>query len=591
VPRPRLSTKDAVLLGLTLCAIAVGGYLAWSANVDQRVFIVNGLDVATEIAIDGRSRGVPAGGKIEISLHRGIHRIRVTGPKAQLLEEGPVDIPSVDGAVAYNILGAAPLYTETVVYGTGAGSNSPSVELHAGKRLVVSPHADFVFVPAPRTISVESSSASSHTRRHFDRAAGGWETTTRWLEERGDPFSALRISLAVAEAEPTVTGAIEAAAHQLEGLRGPQIAIAYLRQALETRPDDFDLHRLHQHLMRRVGQFDEARAFYRSHRERYPQSALAAVLLARVEALEPALELSEEALAIAPQDKPARRGLGQLLFDAGRFAESIRVFDEVARTDPDYKYYADDHVRALLHVGNGARAMEVASAAAKKAPNEWGLAVLYAELALTQGVPATGNGGVPESYVDGLAQKRRDQEFGLWMRSLAGLPVQPKALSTALSQGGALADAARLQLAAEKDPAQAWTLLARTPAETLERLAPHVAILLAAEFFRAGDTRTADRLFASRPDLGLPADILKSYIATGTEHPELWRLPTEMRAVLDLVRARKLQADGSTDRSLYASAVRREAYLGLAGRAIKSWPAPEPTHAPASLVLRRRSAS
>src|SRR6185295_17572177 len=74
VPPHRLSTKDVLLLGLTIGTIVVGGYLAWSANVDQRVFLVNGLDVATEIAIDGSSHGVPAGGKIEISLHRGIHR-------------------------------------------------------------------------------------------------------------------------------------------------------------------------------------------------------------------------------------------------------------------------------------------------------------------------------------------------------------------------------------------------------------------------------------------------------------------------------------------------------------------------------------
>ena len=276
-----------------------------------------------------------------------------------------------------------------------------------------------------------------------------------------------------------------------------------MRRALETHPDDFDLHRLHQHLMRRAGHFDEARAFYGSYRDERPTSALAAVLLARLEGPDPASDLYHEALALDPQNLPARRGLAQLLFDRGLFHESVRLFDEVAQGDPDYKYVVHDHVRALLIQGEAARAVKVAEAAAKKASKEWSLAVLYAELAGTEGVVPS---APAQTFVDGLSQRGQDPEFGMWMRSLAGLPVNLQALKAAQLRGSLVADAAAVHIAAQKDPAEAWALVARAKPGVVDELARPVALLLAAEFYRVGDTRTADDLFASRNDLALPAD-------------------------------------------------------------------------------------
>lgn len=588
--RFRLNAKDLALRGLTLVLVVGGAYGVWSASVVQRMFLVNGLPVSVQITLDGKTRGVPPGGKIEITLHRGLHQVRVDGVGGEVLEEGPIDVPSTGGVVAYNVLGTAPLYTESVVYGSGrGGGGTTTTEFHGGRRLVVSPHADFVFTPPPQSISVEkSSSTSSHTRWHFDLWPGGWETTLNALRERGDLASALRVNLGVARADPKATEALQSAARLLQVLRGPEIALAYVRKALEEHPEDFDLHRTHQHLLRRADRFEEARAYYRSYREQHEGSALAAVLLARVEAPEPALELYHEALALEPDNKAARRGLAHLLFDLGRFQECALLFDQVAGNDPDYKYYVDDHVRALLRLGEGAKAVQVASAAVQKTPNEWRLAVLYAELAGTEGLRTP---QIAQTYVDGLAQRSRDPEYGVWMRSLAGLPVEPKALQTLKAQGGgAMAWAAELQLAAQKDPAQAWGIVAKARPNALERLAAPVALLLAAEFLRIGDGRTADRLFSTLDEIGMPTEALKAYVTTGSEHPELWRLPADVRAVLDFARARKLSGEGAPNPGLYATATTREGYRGLVGRALKSWPAPEPARNGASLVLRRRPA-
>ncbi len=585
--RFRLSAKDLVLLGLTLTLVVGGGYWVWSASVVQRVFLVNGLPVSVQITVDGKTRGVPPGGKIEISLHRGLHQVRVDGVGGEVLEEGPFDVPSTGGVVAYNVLGTAPLYTESVVYGSGRGGGG-TTEFHGGRRLVVSPHADFVFTSPPQSISVEkSSSTSSHTRWHFDLAPGGWETTLTALRERGDLPSALRVSLGVIRADPKATEALQSAARLLQELRGPEAALAYLRKALESHPEDFDLHRTHQHLLRRADRFEQARAYYRSYREQHEGSSLAAVLLARVEAPETALELYHEALALEPDNKAARRGLAHLLLDLGRFRESSMLFDQVAEGDPDYKYYVDDHVRALLRLGEDAKAVQVASAAVQKAPNEWRLAVLYAELAGTEGLRPP---KIAQTYVDAIAQRARDPEYGVWMRSLAGLPVEPKTLQTVQLHGGAGAAAAAVQLAAQKDPAQAWGIVAKARPNALERLAAPVALLLAAEFLRIGDGHTADRLFSTLDEIAMPTEALKAYVTRGTEHPELWRLPADVRAVLDFARARKLQGEGAPNPGLYTTAIAREGYRSLVARALKSWPAPEPARNGASLVLRRRPA-
>ena len=156
--------------------------------------------------------------------------------------------------------------------------------------------------------------------------------------------------------------------------------------------------------------------------------------------------------------------------------------------------------------------------------------------------------------------------------------------------------AAELQLAAQRDPAQAWHIAAKVRPNALERLAAPVALLLAAEFLRIGDVHTADRLFSTLDEIAMPTDALKAYVITGTEHPEIWRLPADVRAVLDFVRARKLAGEGTPNPALYSVATTREAYLGLVRRALKSWPAPEPAldfqgvRNGANLLLRRRPA-
>jgi tetratricopeptide (TPR) repeat protein len=502
----------------------------------------------------------------------------------KVIDEGSIDVPSTDGVVAYNLLGASPLYNETVHYGTGAAP-SGSVDFYGGQRLVISRKAHFVFTTPPPSISVEESSGASHVRWHFARAPGGWPTTVGILKERELPEVALQVSLRVAEKDPTAGEAIVTAATLLERLRGVDSALAYLGRSLEGQPEAYELHRMYLHFLRRADRFEQARTYYRE-LHRTHEGTLPLVMLARAESREAALPLYQEALAKEPDSKLARRGLALLLYDLGRYPESAELFGKVAADDdPEYAFYAVDHVRALLRQGLAPEALEVARKAAEKAPTEWRLAVLHASIA------AARPGTPPTTYIDRVAEKNQDAGQGVWMRSLVGLPVDEALVAKEQLQADASVLAARIHLAAAQDPALAWGLCAKATPATLERVLSPVALLLGLEFLRAGDTATADRLLSRLPDLPLPASAFTAYVMDGVEHPELWRLDDDARAALDFVRARKLEGDGASGETLYASARSREAWPGVVTRARSTWPAPRPGRATVTLARRPIPAS
>src|SRR5262249_40389098 len=160
--------------------------------------------------------------------------------------------------------------------------------------------------------------------------------------------------------------------------------------------------------------------------------------------------------------------------------------------------------------------------------------------------------------------------FGLWMRSVAGLPLDEKELKKLPE--GPMRSAILIQAAAARDPAAAWLQCAKAPPGTFARLAAPVALLLASEFARAGDDRIASALFAAAEEIPFPISALKEYVREGREDHEMWRLDPEVRAVLDLVRARSAQVQGTAATSLYAAARTRDPVPSLAARAEKEWP-------------------
>jgi tetratricopeptide (TPR) repeat protein len=579
----RVGTKDALLLASALAAVLGGALWAWWESVERRVFLVNRLGVPVEVSIDGRPHPLAVSALVPITLGRGVHQVTVkTG--GRILDEGPVDVPGSSSVLAYNVLGAAPLYKETVSYGSGNAPPQGGFEFYGARRLVDPGHADFVFAQPPQSISVDSHASGPQLRSHLDLANGGWETTVSVLRDRGAREQALRVCLDAARARPNDAEPLLAAADLLATLRGPVAGAAFLRTHLDSHADDFEAHRAHQHYLRMAGRAGEARAYYKAFRATRPGQALSSVLLARVEAPAVALSLYEEALRVEPANALARRGLAYLLFTQGRFADAAPLFDAMAKDDPEYEYYVDDHVRTLLGANRRKEAAVVAARAGERYPTSWRPAVLYAQLVQTDGVESA---QPPPTFIDRIAKKGQDREFGWWMQSMAGLGFDEARARREGPSAGPLVEAALIQRAAAQDPARAWALCSKADRPALERLGSPVAVLLAAEFRRAGDARTAQRLYSAERGLNVPPQALEAYVMEGVEDPELWRLAPEVRAALDFVRSRRLAGDPAASAALVAAARRREALRGFVSRAIESWPPPEGNDR--TVTLRRKA--
>ncbi len=579
---PRLSTRDAVVVVGTIGLVAAGILALWLRTARQSVWLVNALPLAVNVAFDGdRGLAVPQGGRISVSLAAGVHRVHVASAKGAPLADERIDVPGGVDVVAYNVFGAAPLYAESVFYGTGASGN-PTVEFFGGRRVASRDGINYVFEEPPQSISVEHSSSDVHVRYRFDVAPGGWETTVGYLSQEGQLEAAARVCRDVALAQPENDRALECAAGFTARVRGDEAAAALLRPALARDPGNVELHRTYQHLLRRSDRFEALRTEYRARRDAAPDEPLASILLARVEAPELAASLYGDVLARHPDQLMARRGLAKLLLDTGHVAESASLFARVAAEDPDYRYYVDDHARALVELGRPQDAVAVTAKVAEDAKAlDWRIAVLYARLSHLGGITLP---QAAETYIERVAKPQKDPGWRLWMRSLAGLGVEAK-------QVGAIGDedmraATAIHLAALRDPAEAWPLCAKARPNALRSVATPVILLLAAEFDRAGDADLAASLYDSAAEVSLPASALRAYAATGVEHPELWRLDPDERAALDLARARRLEADGKDARALYAAVQKEEPIPGVVARAAAAWPKPGPV---ATTVLRRKA--
>jgi hypothetical protein len=103
-------------------------------------------------------------------------------------------------------------------------------------------------------------------------------------------------------------------------------------------------------------------------------------------------------------------------------------------------------------------------------------------------------------------------------------------------------------------------------------LSPGTAVLLAAEFSRAGDPDLGAAILERDVGHWLPTDAVFSFVRTGEKHPNFWRLDPELRAALAFVRARHLASRGEPSADLLAEAESNDLFKAVVSRAMASWP-------------------
>jgi hypothetical protein len=563
--------REAVMLGL-VGALLVGGMgLCVVARNVQQVWFINALDVPVTVEIDGARLAVEKGGRSDRRLLEGIHEVRVLSALGEVLEEGPIDVRRAD-VVAYNVLGAAPLYKANIIYQSSRSAQSGGdsrVEFLGAARLAIVANVNYVFVEPAQSISVESRTQGSVTRVAFDVGKGGWISTLNYLESERMLVKAASISRAVARAQPGDDKAFAYANHQTEVAEGIEGAIRFLRREKDRAPDSIDTNIAYAVAMRRVDRIEEVRVEYRARYQAKPDVPLNGVLLARVSPREEARGLYEELLKRHPDDALVRQGAASFAFfaerDYGKTVELLAKTQGTAR----YLHYLDDHVLSLVALGRVPEALALLSQFVSRETNmDMRLALLYAEIARQ---PGAGNLHAPaRAYLDEIGKKPQGSEAVLWARSVLGDEVSSGDLAAMKNDN--LRRTIELQVDALRDPSEARERSERASQAVFEQLHPGVALLLAAEFARVGAASLAARILDARREFPVPSSSLTGYVLTGTEHPELWRLEPEWRAALDFVRARRLQELGQSGEALEAAAERADLRRGVVMAARAAWP-------------------
>ncbi len=566
----KIRRGEVVLLGFTGAAILGIFGIFFAINASSEVWIVNALDVPVDVLVDGSKVPVEAATKTGVRLRAGMRSVRVQRRTGELIEEAPFDVPGGYDVVVYNVLGAAPLYSAQVEYGSSYGT-PPEPTFFGGQRAISRDGVDYVFTEPPSSISIKS--GESKTRTRFDLVPGGWLTTASYLDQqKHDPAATAELCRAVARAEPEDQKALGYARHFTQLALGIDGQLRFLREELARRPDDAEAQLAHASMMRMAGRGEEIRAAYRPRFEADPTNAVLGSVLLRVESFDEAKKISEALIARDPQGQLARQGAAQLAFSSHDWARSAELYASLDGNGHE-REYLEDHVVALMAQRKAPEALAlVGRTLAASATPDLPTSLLYARIAA---IPASGTPLVaPTLYLDKAVEKS-GIEGQLWVKLQLGGSVGDSEIVQV--KDDMFRRSLEIQRDGASDPKLAWTSASVAGAPALARLPPTVALLLAAEFARAGDADLADRILANHNEYGLPRAILLDYALSGAEHPDLFRLGPEWRAALDLVRARRQEELGIPAKAIYEAAERGDYLHGIVSHARDKWPPPART--------------
>ena len=572
-----VTRREKVIFG-SVAGLLIAGTVALRALTGyQTVWIVNGLDVPAKVEIDGREREIAAQGKESERLSGGLHEVRVRSAFGEVLEERTIDVQPMNDAAVYNVLGAAPLYIQKVVYSSssyGQNNNAPNaVEVLAGASFITRDGVEYVFEQPPQTIQVKSR-GQSIVKWMLGLAPGGATSTLNYLANQGKLADTLRLTRALVATKPADIEFLGYALYLVDAIEGLESALVFARELRDQAPDVLERHLHYQSMMRWAGRSDAVREEYRERYAKNQNSPMAGVLLYRVEKEEDgaARALLDSLVQRFPDDVLVIEWAGRRAFLEGRYSESAALFAKLEGA-PRQIRIADEHAHALVAMKriDDARALIRRLASAQKAPDAF-IRMTYAKLGRLSGADArTSLDTISTSAAGPKTSDTSEGAISAWALSAIGENVS--SAETAGIQDKPTRSAIDIQLAAARDPGAAWEACAAAPPAALRRLDLKVAVLLGAEFARVGDMRMAERLLGPREELGLPSSRLFDYVLSGVEHPDLKYLNPEIRAALAMVRARKLAESNQEHDELWDRAGRDDVLQGIVTRAMTNWPA------------------
>lgn len=196
---------DRLGLGLILAGFLLAFALAWSLGKDAvgaTLVVVNGLDQVVVATLDGGEWEVGPESSVEIPFDPSSATTlqvsaRLVG--GDVLDTATVRPDRQHELVAFNVLGAAPIYWERIHYGHQARESEYRF-LGGRGSVLLERDVDYPFRPTPDEIRVHGSWDTRTTTYQID---GGWRATAEILAyDEEDPVAAVNQVLRVVEALP-----------------------------------------------------------------------------------------------------------------------------------------------------------------------------------------------------------------------------------------------------------------------------------------------------------------------------------------------------------------------------------------------------
>jgi hypothetical protein len=541
--------RQLMLAGIAV-AIVVAAVTGFDKSRHNDLVVINGLEMDVTAVIDGNPLEIPPLDRQTRRLKTGFHQIAVKTQEGKVLEEGTLEIRSGDDVVAWNVIGAAPLYEERIPYSMAPSESSdqPDPTVFCGQSSIVRPAVNFVFRDPPDSIDL-SSNQSVAWRNHFDLAEGGWQLCVGYLMQE-QPEEAEWVACQAADFDSAedigvVVVVMISAGHREELLQ-------WLDDALTTN-DGVELHRARQNELRWGGRTAEMRTEYLARYEASQDSADAAYLWARTLPDEETLEELPSLRERWPEHYYLRLSQAWVLHRNYRFSESLPLWKQL---ESDHKT-DEEQIEALVGLG---RVEEAVSIAESSAIDSFDTAVLRAKVAVAAGK------GPNLATVSELGMDPAFAQAMLLARVSGDVSGEQLEAITDPAQRSAVEIAATLH----SDGARAIELFRSAGANSLQNLDLDSRLLLLGEAVRIADADLETLLAENLPlysYLGYARNLI-----LGQGNPEDFEnLPIHMRAVVTFATSRRPGISRAEVASLRRAARRDDVLNTVVSHAIDHW--------------------
>ena len=224
-----------------MASIVAGAVSTWRASRYHDLSVVNGLAIPVQADIGGQSKPIEPGHRAEFHLHVGTQALWISDQKGKVIESAELPVRAGRDFTIWNILGAAPVYAEAIVYGPEGSPTPPSSTISCGETAITYGQATHVFVDPPKTMQV-SDKQTQITRWHVDVAKGGLPTCVGYLANNSHLEQAAKLAERVAESSGFPARDVNIASTVIREAKGLDAALAFTRRAVAAQPDNVELH-------------------------------------------------------------------------------------------------------------------------------------------------------------------------------------------------------------------------------------------------------------------------------------------------------------------------------------------------------------